>query len=175
MNIRERNLQRSITSTTSTMAGVLSVASSIAGLLQVSAKVIGFLFTMGDAPSIARNALDQVNSLTAILHQLNDFIQEFETSGRENRKSMMYLRQIVTTLTGCVCAFSELEEVLEDMKRDQGPSMAMWDRAIWALREGDLRRILESLEQYKSSLTLFLTIFNWYVGDCWHFLSRGLR
>jgi hypothetical protein len=143
----------------------LSVASSVAGLLQVGAKVVGFLCTMSDAPSLARHVLDQTTSLVTIFEQLDDFIADAERPGKGSRKAMIYVNQIVTTLTGCVCAFSELEECLESVKTTQRRGLTLWDRAKWAAKEGDFRRILGNLEQHKSSLGLMLMIYNWYAAE----------
>jgi hypothetical protein len=42
---------------------------------------------------------------------------------------MLYLDQIVATLTGCVCAFSELEECFESVWTGQSQGFTLWDRA----------------------------------------------
>ncbi|KAA8913147.1 hypothetical protein FN846DRAFT_183551 [Sphaerosporella brunnea] len=138
----------------------LSVAASVAGLLQVTTKIIGFLSTMSDAPSLARHVQEQTAALTAIFHQLDDFITGAERPERKGRKAMIYVNQIVATLTGCVCAFSELEECLASVTISQRRGLTLWDRAKWAAKEGDIQRLLQNLEQHKSSLSLMLTIYN---------------
>ncbi|KAA8913149.1 hypothetical protein FN846DRAFT_886829 [Sphaerosporella brunnea] len=155
------------------MDGISAAASSsVVGLLQVATKVVAVLSTMIDAPSLARNVLTETNSLIAIFHQLQTLLSNLSAGHRpgnnEERKSMLQVDQIVAALTGCVYAFSELEECLDsvtisdnyDDVDDERRSLTLWDRARWAEKERDLRRLLGNLEMHKSSLKLMLTIYN---------------
>ncbi|KAF8544534.1 ankyrin repeat-containing domain protein [Trichophaea hybrida] len=96
------------------MVDGLSVAASVAGLTQLAAKVIGFVSTVADAPIIARNVHAEVRAFQAIFDQLQDFITNF-SEGDETRK---YVDQLIATLTGCVCSFSELDKELESLKTE---------------------------------------------------------
>jgi hypothetical protein len=136
----------------------LSVTSSVSGLLQVVAKVAAFISSMRDAPSLMRNVLDEVTALSAIFNQVEDLISN-PLNGKHDRRSMIYVHQVVTTLTGCVCAFSELEQALDGLRTGD---LNVWDRGRWAAKESDFDRIMGALQNYKSSLNLMLTIFNWY-------------
>lgn len=138
----------------------LSVAASVAGLLQISTKVISFVSTIADAPSIARSVSDEVIALNIIFRQLEDFISGL-MKGKPGRGSMLLVDQLVTALTGCVCAFTELEHELEGLESD---SVSLWDRARWAQKDSNLRRIVGDLEKSKSSLNLMLTIHTWFVA-----------
>jgi hypothetical protein len=141
----------------------ISVAASICGLLQVGAKVVEFISTMTDAPSLARNIRRQTEDLVGIFGQTQEFLASSNQPGNENRKSMLYIKQIVATLTGCVCAFSELEKELESVKTTQTEGLTLWDSVLWAQKDQAFRRLLKDLESHKSSLTLMLTIYNWFV------------
>ncbi|KAI5781264.1 ankyrin repeat-containing domain protein [Geopyxis carbonaria] len=144
----------------------LSVAASLAGLLQLSAKVISLLSTMKDAPSLAENVYREVVALKAIFHQLQEFISQSPTTS-EGQGGMIHVDHIVVTLTGCVCAFGELERELEDLelnpsKREpgiKGWTLNAWDRAKWAQKDSNIRRIIGDLERIKSSLNMMVTIY----------------
>jgi hypothetical protein len=138
----------------------LSVAASVAGLLQVTAKVIDFFSTMMGASTIAQNVLAEAKALQAIFHQLQHFILDF-ADGTDNRRSMIIIDQLVATLTGCVCVFNNLEQVLDGL--NIGGQVCLWDSAMWAWKDQDLTRILGDLQKHKSSLNLMLTIINWFV------------
>jgi hypothetical protein len=142
----------------------LSVGASVAGLVQVASKVVQFISTMSGASSTARNVLAEARSLQAILHQLQDFIIRFD-QGLHDQRSMIYVNQLVTTLTGCVCAFNDLEKVLDSLNtsHDASALLRLWCSAKWALKDPDLSRILGDLQKHKSSLNLMLTIITWLV------------
>jgi hypothetical protein len=142
----------------------LSIAASIAGLVQIGAKIIDFISTAGEASTTARNVLAEAKALQAIFHQLQEFILTFE-DGSSDRKSMTSVNQLVATLTGCVCTFTDLVKVLENLNAnwDAGSALSLWRRTKWACKDRDLTRILSDLQNHKSSLNILLTIINWSV------------
>ena len=141
----------------------LSVAASVAGLIHVSAKVIKIISDTAGASNAARSVLAEARDLQSILHQLQGFISNFEEQ-RNDQRSTIRIEQLVATLTGCVCVFSELDKVLEELNnRDAGSLLRLWDSAKWALKDSVIGRILSELQQHKASLTLMLTIITWQV------------
>ncbi|KAF8245177.1 hypothetical protein K440DRAFT_646545 [Wilcoxina mikolae CBS 423.85] len=140
----------------------ISVAASVAGLLQVGAKIVGFISTMTDAPSLASNIRHQTEALIAIFGQMQEFLTNSNHPGNESRKSMPHVNQIVAALTGCVCAFSELEKELESLQRsrEQTRGLTLWDSVLWTQKDQTFQRLLKDLEGHKSSLTLMLMIYN---------------
>jgi len=146
----------------------LSIAASVAGLLQVAAKVVNVISRAAEIremPSVVRNVLAEAYALQAIFHHLQDFILNFADGNHDDRKSMIYLEHLVATLTGCVCAFDQLEMVLEGLNAnlDVSSSLGLWDSAKWALKNQDLGRVLGDLQNHKSSLNLMLSIVTWFV------------
>jgi hypothetical protein len=95
----------------------LSVAVSVVARIQVAAKVTAFLSAMAGASTTAQNVLAEAQDFQAILSQIRDFIIEF-SEDTEDRRSMLYVNvnQLVVTLTGCVCAFADLESTLDGLK-----------------------------------------------------------
>jgi len=145
----------------------LAVAASVAGLVQVAAKAIDLISNTAGASSTARNVLTEVNALQAIFHQLQDFILD-SPKYKNDRKLMINVEQLVTTLTGCLCAFNDLEKVLENLKTTNtvvGPAATLWRNAKWALVYTDVKRILGDLQMHKSSLNLMITIMTWYASS----------
>ncbi|KAF8535278.1 hypothetical protein BDD12DRAFT_912880 [Trichophaea hybrida] len=92
----------------------LSVATPIAGLVRVGAKAINLISTATEASSTARNVLLEAEALQAIFYQLQNFIFDFDDMG--DGKLEVNVDQLVTTLTGCVYSFTELEQKLESLK-----------------------------------------------------------
>jgi len=135
----------------------LSAVSSIAGLLQIGIKVTGFVSSMMDVPSLMCNISDEVTALSAIFCQIqNLFLHSSPT--KNNGTHMLYVRDVVTILTSCVCAYSELGLAVDGLNSGV---LNAWDRAKWVAKERDFKRILEALQSSKLSLNLMLTIYNW--------------
>jgi hypothetical protein len=145
----------------------LSVAASVAGLVQLSAKVISIISTFisatAGAPKTARSVLAESAALQAIFHQLQDFI--LNSSEEIDDRESIYVEPLVATLTGCVCSFNELEEVLESLntKPDAGSLLRVWDSTKWARKCSDIDRILGDLQKHKSSLNLMIATITWYI------------
>jgi hypothetical protein len=141
----------------------LSVAASVAGLVQLTAKVVDCISATADASRVARNMLAEVNALHALFDRLQHFILNFEDT-IDDQRSMINVHQLVAILTGCVCAFSELDKILENLHTDRVTGLrSLWISAKWALKDQDLHRILGYLQNHKSSLALMLTIITWFV------------
>lgn len=150
----------------------LSVAASVAGLLQVGVKVIGFLSDVADAPTVVRSVLAEVQSMEIIFRQLERFVYHFGDYD-QHRVSRIDIDGFVTILTGCVCTFSEIDLLLDtcNVGENDTTRLNLWGRARWVAKEPDLKRMLGSLQSYKSSLTLFFSMsvhpllaFGWDYG-----------
>jgi len=154
----------------------LSVAASVASLVQITATVIDFISTMTETSRIAQNVLAELRELEAIFHQLQDFILNFDEGNGNDRKSMIFVNQLVATLTGCVCSFAELEQVLDglNINDNAGVLLRLWGTAKWALKDPDLVRILDNLQKHKLSLNLMLTIITWFVAAHCLYIHAGL-
>jgi hypothetical protein len=64
-------------------------------------------------------------------------------------------------LTEAVLAFSELEALVAPFTAK--PTIAMVDRVKWSLKESEITPILHRLQRHKSSLSLMLSIVQWYI------------
>lgn len=66
----------------------LRVAAPVARLVQLSGKIISLVSTVVDASRTARSMLAKVNTLQAIIYQLQDFILDFDER-TDDRRSMI--------------------------------------------------------------------------------------
>ncbi|KAL9614073.1 MAG: hypothetical protein Q9167_001427 [Letrouitia subvulpina] len=136
----------------------ISVSASILGLLGAAAKISEVLThlvsTSRSAPKVAQRVLNEVNDLRLCFCRLQDFMSGFQ-SGLESRRTMIMVDQVVATLTSCVMAFSELEEVIAWL-RSNNPHRADF-RIRWMVKEQTISKLLERLHSSKISLNLMLT------------------
>ena len=141
----------------------LSVSASIIGVLGAAAKVasvlIAFVQSTKSAPKLAQTVLSEVNGLSAILTHLQTYLLGV-VSPSESRTSLILVEQVIVTLAECVTTFSELEDALGTSKNDG--EMGMLDRVRWAMKESKISSIQGRLQSNKSSLTLMLTIYQWF-------------
>jgi hypothetical protein len=141
----------------------LSVAASVTGILATAAHattiLTSFIKNTRSAPKLAHRVLTEVSSFAAVLSQLQAFVLGSASVARE-RGTLILVEQVLVVLTECVIAFSELDEVLQTLKTQQ--QMELWDRMKWAINESKITGIMGRLQGNKTSLTLMLTILQWY-------------
>lgn len=143
----------------------LSVAASVVGLLAAGAKITTFLSnltsSMSDAPQLAQNLVMEVKGIEAAATSLQTYITG-RTQVSAERGSLILLDHVLTTLTGCVTTYSRLNVIINDLNVDG--DMSVLDRLKWARHESELATIAQQLQNHKSSLTLMLSILQWYVA-----------
>ena len=147
----------------------ISFAASVIGLIEAGKKVTRIISSMADAPQTAQTVLREVQTLQIIFRQLQGLISDRgqqTISGRER----ICLDDLVATLTGCVCVFSELDGALESLGAQEGQDFTVWDKTKWALKEENIEKILRDLQMNKSSLQWMLTIYSWFVT---HFILHS--
>ncbi|KAI9762001.1 MAG: hypothetical protein M1840_001499 [Geoglossum simile] len=136
----------------------ISVAASIVGLLTAAAKISstmqGFVSITG-AANLCQRVQHEIRDITAAATQLQTFVLE-GLQPMPSRKSMVDVNQVLITLTGTVCTFSELEKEVDGLKRDS--DMGILDRAKWAWKEQAITQLCQRIQDHKLSLSLMLTI-----------------
>lgn len=139
----------------------LTIAGAVIGIVASAGKMIPtiqhLVFTMKDAPKLARHILTELMEITAAVESLQAYI--FQSNGSPNSHHIQ-LQQLVATLTGCVMTYSELEPILDSLKGSQ-VAQGAWNRAKWLYHEPNLERIVERLQRHKASLSLMLNILQW--------------
>ncbi|KAI3333740.1 hypothetical protein F4824DRAFT_232537 [Ustulina deusta] len=137
----------------------LSVAASVVGLLAAGGKVTTLLFTVitkcKDSPTLARSILFEVADISAALGHLQDFLGD-RTKATSERGNLILLDQLLTTLTGCVTTYSDLQFILTGLNISE--DVGTFDRIKWMRQESRLNTLVQRLQSHKSSLTLMLTI-----------------
>jgi hypothetical protein len=145
----------------------LSVAASVTGLLGVGVRISSSLFSLitacRDAPNLAQSLMWEVTDISAILGHLQSYILG-RTRIATSRASMIMVEHLLTTLTGCVATYSDLQRVLEDLNLK--PEMNVFDKIKWARSESLIHTIVRRLQHQKSSMSLMLTIIQWCVVKC---------
>lgn len=142
----------------------LSVAASIVGLLATGGKVTSLLFAFinkcQQPPKFARSIMIEVADISTALGHLQTFLTDPAKTGSE-RGNLILLDQLLTTLTGCVTTYSDLQLLLDSLNVSE--DMGVFDRVKWMMQEDKLNILLQRLQSHKSSMTLMLTIFQWYI------------
>ena len=142
------------------MADPLSAAAGIVGVLtaavQISKLLIDFTKRTRDAPRQASQVLSEVNNVHTIMTQLQAFLFGLNTSD-QSQACHVQVESLISVLTGCVATFSDLEELLDQMR---GEDLTVLDRLKWAKKEPSIEALTSRLQIHKNSLTLILEIFN---------------
>ena len=143
----------------------ISFTASIIGLIEAGKKITRFISSMADAPQTAQNVLREVQTLQTIFRQLQGLVSD---RGQQSisRGERIYLDDLVATLTGCVCVFSELDGALESLGAQDdivGRNLNVWDKTKWAVKEESIEKSLRNLQMNKSSLQWMLSIYLGFV------------
>ena len=145
----------------------LSVTVSVLGLIAAAGKVAFVLSqikaSMPDAPSSIEQTLLHIKELHACFAAVHKFIVGASpvTPALQRRLSMIEVDQLVATLTESVLTFSELEALVKPYRTC--PPATMRTRIKWYWKEDAISRIMLRLDRHKSSLSLMLSIVQWYV------------
>ena len=171
------------------MSDPLSVIESIAGLVQISAKIIGIAnqvyYSSKDAPASICRIKDEMGQLNVILRQVQKLIEGFESKSlKRHRLALLPLNDLMTILTGCVLAYSDLDKSLSKVAglvdetdpenpvpQTQAASSAGSSpiRANWTLwKESEATETIANIERHKSSLNTMLIIIKRYVVNPYH-------
>ena len=140
------------------MSDPLSIAAGVIGILtaaaQISTLLIQFTKSSRGAPAQARHVLSEVNDISGTLSHLQSFLLGDEHTDR-SRAALLKIDHIVTIMSDCVKAFSELEKVLDGLKTND---MNTLDSLKWARKEAEITAIIGRLQHHKASLSLMLNI-----------------
>lgn len=142
----------------------LSVAASIAGLLiagvEVSAAAERYL--SAGSPSVVQSIKSEIHDFTAVLSQIQPLLLG-PTFPSTARSSMIDVDQVLITLTGCVCTFSELEKEVNATGLGLKGKVGIRTRIKLAGASSTIAQLIQQLQNHKSSLLLMLSILTWYV------------
>ena len=142
----------------------LSVSASVVGLLGAGAKITwppyNVVASVRDAPQQAQTLLREMADIAVALGSLQAYVSG-ETQASAERGALIMLEHVLTTLTGCVTTYSDLQKIINDLHG--GPDMRAFDKLRWMMHESRIDIVLRRLQNHKSPLTLMLTILQWWV------------
>ena len=138
------------------MADPLSIAAGCVGVLtaaaQISSLLIKFTNNTKNAPDQARVVLTEVSDVSGILSQLQSLLLR-ANSVASSRTALLQVDQVVSIISGCILTFSELQELLNNLKN-------IIDRIQWGRKESVIAFLVQRLQTHKASLSLMITILN---------------
>ena len=139
------------------MADPLSIIASVVGLVTTSAKIASIakqLYDSGrDAPASIRRIGEEMDQLHLIFGQVRMLLEGHEQKiPNRSRLTMLPLHHLMTILSGCVLAYSSLDEKLSKLAGAGLRARLQW--ALWT--EAEAGGILVDLERHKSSLILII-------------------
>ena len=145
------------------MSDPLSLAAGVIGVVtaaaQISSILIKFTRSTIKAPQQAQIVLAEVNDMEGILSQFQSYLLGMESPTR-SRSTLLNLDTVVTVVSGCVLTFSELEKLLDELKKEE---MDVLDCLKWARKEAVIAVIVQRLQNHKASLSLMLNILHGFV------------
>ena len=148
------------------MSDPLSITAGIFGIITATAHISLLLtkFTKSviAAPQQAHVVLTEVSDIGQILSQLQSFILEPSLADR-SRTSLLKVEKVVTVVSGCVLTFSELEKLLDSLRREDLDAL---DRLKWAKKQSAIDGLIQRLQNHKASLSLVFNILNGFVLLC---------
>ncbi|KAG8527895.1 uncharacterized protein KY384_006811 [Bacidia gigantensis] len=142
------------------MSDPLSIAAGVVGILttaaQISSVLIKFTKATKNAPQEAAILVQEVSDINTILATLQVFLLGDHAADR-SRTSLLKVDQVVKVLSSCVLTFSELEILMDELKVENSDVL---DRMRWARKEMAITKLVQRLQNHKTSLSLILTILN---------------
>lgn len=141
----------------------LSISASIVGLLTAGVAITNTLRIVvreyKDAPKVSRSVQQEVAEIAAALRSLSSYLDR-KARASPGREALILLEHVLTTLTGCVLTYSDLQTLLDSL---QHSPKKVFDKLKWARNEKQITVLVSRLQNHKSSLTMMLTILQWYV------------
>jgi len=144
------------------MSDPLSIIASVVGLVATSAKIASIakqLYDSGkDAPTSIHRISEEMDQLNLIFGQVKTLLEGHARKRlSRSRLVMLPLHHLMTILSGCVLAHSNLDKWLGEVAGAGLGARAQW--ALW--KEAEAAVVLVDLERNKSSLHMMLTIIQW--------------
>ncbi|KAI0421682.1 hypothetical protein F5X98DRAFT_329061 [Xylaria grammica] len=137
----------------------LSVAASVVGLIAAGGKVAALLCKVvdkyKDSEALAESILLEVEGVSTALGHLQSFLRDGAEAAPE-RGNLILLDQVLTTLTGCVTTYSDIQFILAGLNISE--NTGTFNRVKWMSQESRLNTLVQRLQSHKLSLTLMLTI-----------------
>jgi hypothetical protein len=139
------------------MADPLTITGTLIAVLQVTSAVISVCYDYRQGVTSASREViqfsDQLNALKDVLEALLSLIENQKLENLSRLSTVSDLAKENGTLDGCR---KELERLQEELTPEKG-----WRKIrrtlIWPLKEKEMRKTLDDLERFKSTIQLALS------------------
>ncbi|KAL0633688.1 hypothetical protein Q9L58_007411 [Maublancomyces gigas] len=147
------------------MEAAISVIGLLAAGAQISTTLQGLISTYSDAPLLAHTTCNEVRDFKYALSKLQPYI-DGSIPIKLLGASMIDTHHLSLTLAASVFTFSRLEKKLDRLiLRVEKPEdravvrgMDTLSRLRWLRDDADISRLVQNIQQHKSSLNLLLTV-----------------
>ena len=140
----------------------LSVIASITGVLTAAAKIStaasSLVTAWKDAPASLSGVITETAALGACLTQLEPFVRGLQKAPESHSRGLS-VEQIVTIMSSCVLAVSELQRTLDSLKPHQ--PLPRTKRLRWPSYEKKINKSRSRVQSSTTSLNLVLTALTW--------------
>ena len=142
------------------MADPLSVSASVVGLIAAGAKLVSLIVRINDPPQVLTEVRSELISLKVVIDNLRTFVER-SRSINATRISLVPLQDVILVFTQIVLVHSELEAFVRSRSSSSKLNQKLRGALGRDVRVGDC--LLNQLQRHKASLSLILSIVNWYI------------
>jgi hypothetical protein len=132
----------------------LSITGTLIAVVQITTSLISICYDYrSGVNSSSREVLQITESLNSLKDVLESILQLIETTNAGELSTVKLLAKDGGTLQSCQ---AELERLRAKLEPEKG-WRKLRNSLIWPLKEGEMRRALEALERWKSTMQLALS------------------
>ena len=136
----------------------LSVTASITTILTAAAQVSNLLSQVQNAPASMTAISAEVEHIEIVFRALKNFVDRARAVSRP-RAALLQIEDVATILTRTVLVFGELQTLMASFSPHR--QIMLSTRLRWARSESGIRRLVDQLQQHKTSLSLLLQVIQW--------------
>jgi hypothetical protein len=145
----------------------LSITAAVLALATAAVQVTHILKTVisqdREAPQVVERALREVQDFSTTITSIKSLLDNLEAAHKD-RLSLIEVEPLVVTLTDAGLTFFEFNRVLAGIKCNELSSLIVKFRFRWAGTQITLKRLAENVNRHKVSLSLTLSVIQWYVS-----------
>lgn len=132
----------------------LSITGTLIAVVQITTSVISICYDYRSAvASASREVVQLTESLNSLKEVLESLLRLIETTKAGELSTVELLAKDGGTLQSCQ---AELERLRGKLEPEKG-WRKLRNSLVWPLKEGEMRRALEALERWKSTMQLALS------------------
>jgi len=133
----------------------LSITGTLIAVVQITTSVISICYDYrSGVASASRDVVQITESLNSLKEVLESLLRLIETTKAGELSTVELLARDGGTLQSCQ---AELERLRGKLEPEKG-WRKLRNSLVWPLKEGEMRRALEALERWKSTMQLALSV-----------------